>query len=60
MKELGYSDNYKYAHDFPDNFVEQEFLPENIESIKFYEPGNNKHEIEIRKRLSVQWKKYNY
>jgi len=60
MKELGYSDNYKYAHDFPDNFVEQEFLPENIEIIKFYEPGNNKHEIEIRKRLSVQWKKYNY
>jgi len=60
MKELGYSDKYKYANDFPDNFVEQEFLPENIESIKFYEPGNNKHEIEIRKRLSVQWKKYNY
>jgi len=60
MKELGYSDNYKYAHDFPDNFVEQEFLPENIEGIKFYEPGNNKHEEEIRKRLAVQWKKYNY
>lgn len=60
MKELGYSDNYKYAHDFPDNFVEQEFLPENIEGIKFYEPGNNKHEVEIRKRLAVQWKKYNY
>jgi len=60
MKELGYADNYKYAHDFPENFVEQEFLPENIESIKFYEPGNNKHEIEIRKRLAAQWKKYNY
>jgi putative ATPase len=60
MKELGYADNYKYAHDFPDNFVEQEFLPENIEGNKFYEPGNNKHELEIRKRLASQWKKYNY
>jgi putative ATPase len=60
MKELGYADNYKYAHDFPDNFVEQEFLPENIEGNKFYEPGNNKHELEIRKRLAAQWKKYNY
>lgn len=60
MKELGYADNYKYAHDFPENFVEQEFLPENIEGNKFYEPGNNKHELEIRKRLAAQWKKYNY
>jgi putative ATPase len=60
MKELGYSDNYKYAHDYNNNFVEQEFLPESLEGRRFYEPGENKHEIEIRKRLTSQWKKYNY
>ncbi len=60
MKELGYSDNYKYAHDYYNNFVEQEFLPESLEGQRFYEPGENKHEIEIRKRLTSQWKKYNY
>ena len=60
MKELGYSDNYKYAHDYNNNFVEQEFLPESLEGRRFYEPGENKHESEIRKRLTSQWKKYNY
>ena len=60
MKELGYSDNYKYAHDYNNNFVEQEFLPESLEGQRFYEPGDNKHESEIRKRLTSQWKKYNY
>ncbi|MDD3034496.1 MAG: replication-associated recombination protein A [Bacteroidales bacterium] len=60
MKELGYSDNYKYAHDYNNNFVEQEFLPESLEGHRFYEPGENKHESEIRKRLTSQWKKYNY
>lgn len=60
MKELGYSDNYKYAHDYDNNFVEQEFLPESLEGQRFYEPSDNKHESEIRKRLTSQWKKYNY
>lgn len=60
MKELGYSDNYKYAHDYNNNFVDQEFLPESLEGQRFYEPGDNKHESEIRKRLTSQWKKYNY
>ncbi|MCK9629594.1 MAG: replication-associated recombination protein A [Bacteroidales bacterium] len=60
MKELGYSDNYKYAHDYNNNFVEQEFLPESLEGHRFYDPGNNKHETDIRKRLTSQWKKYNY
>jgi ATPase related to the helicase subunit of the Holliday junction resolvase len=60
MKELGYSDNYKYAHDYNNNFVEQEFLPESLEGQRFYDPGDNKHESEIRKRLTSQWKKYNY
>lgn len=60
MKELGYGDNYKYAHDYTGNFVEQEFLPEGAENSRFYEPGENAKEQEIKKRLLTQWKKYNY
>jgi len=60
MKELGYSDNYKYAHNFENNFVDLEFLPKELEGRRFYEPGDNKHESETKKRLSTQWKKYNY
>lgn len=61
MKEIGYGSNYKYAHDFENNFAEQEFLPENIRGEKFYDPGNNTKENEIRKRMKFLWKnKYNY
>lgn len=61
MKEIGYGNNYKYAHDFENNFTEQEFLPGNIRGEKIYDPGNNTKENEIRKRLKFLWKnKYNY
>lgn len=61
MKEIGYGSNYKYAHDFENNFAEQEFLPKNIKGEKFYDPGNNTKENEIRKRMKFLWKnKYNY
>jgi putative ATPase len=61
MKELGYHKGYKYAHSFENNFTEMEFLPENIKGKKFYEPGNNKREDEIRQRLKSLWgEKYNY
>ena len=60
MKELGYGKEYKYAHDYEDNFVEQEFLPDALRGRKFYEPGNNAREAEIRRRLQTLWKKYNY
>lgn len=60
MKDLGYSENYKYAHAFEGNFVDQEFLPEGLESTKFYEPGANAREEEIRKRLKSLWDKYEY
>ena len=60
MKELGYHKNYKYAHDFDGNFVDQEFLPDVLQGHKFYEPGNNAREAEIRRRLQALWKKYNY
>ncbi|MGB5204604.1 MAG: replication-associated recombination protein A [Eudoraea sp.] len=59
MKELGYGENYKYAHDFEDNFTDLEFLPEQIKGTSFYIPGNNKREIALREFLEKRWgKKY--
>jgi putative ATPase len=61
MKELGYGDEYKYAHDFENNFAEQEFLPNEIQNTSFYEPGNNAREKELRNFLKNRWKgKYGY
>jgi putative ATPase len=61
MKDIGYGKGYKYAHDFDNNFTEQEFLPEEISGKKFYEPGKNAREEELRKRLKALWgKKYGY
>ena len=61
MKDIGYGKGYKYAHDFQDNFTELEFLPEKIKGKKFYEPGDNPREKEIRNRLKKLWKnKYRY
>ena len=60
MKDLGYAKDYKYAHAYEGNFVDQEFLPEGMEGTKFYEPGPNPREEEIRKRLRNEWEKYNY
>ncbi len=61
MKEIGYGDNYKYAHEFEGNFTDLEFLPERIKGLAFYEPGSNKREIDDRKMLKNRWKdKYKY
>jgi putative ATPase len=61
MKELGYGDEYKYSHDFDNNFAEQEFLPNEIANTTFYEPGNNARENELRNFLKNRWKnKYGY
>jgi putative ATPase len=60
MKELGYAKDYRYAHAFEGNFVDQEFLPDSLKGCKFYEPGQNVRENEIRKRLQQLWKKYDY
>lgn len=61
MKDLNYGDNYQYAHDFENNFINLEFLPENIVGTTFYEPGNNARENEIRSFLKIRWKnKYGY
>lgn len=61
MKEMGYHEGYKYAHDYEGNFVEQEFLPDGLQGTKFYEPGDNAREKETRALLRWRWKeKYNY
>jgi putative ATPase len=61
MKELGYGDEYMYAHSYAGNFVEQEFMPETAAGTKFYEPGSNPRENEMREKLKKQWKeKYGY
>lgn len=60
MKDLGYAKDYKYAHSFEGNFVDQEFLPDKYKNLKLYEPGNNPKENEIRKKLGLLWSKYNY
>jgi putative ATPase len=60
MKDIGYGKDYKYAHSFENNFVDQEFLPEKLKAKKFYEPQNNQRENEIRARLKALWKKYGY
>ena len=61
MKQLDYGTDYKYAHDYENNFTEQEFLPDQIKGTKIYEPGNNDRETEQRKYLKKLWKeKYGY
>ena len=56
-KELGYSDNYKYPHDYPEHFVQQSYLPKELENEQFYYPAKNKQEIKILERLKNWWKK---
>lgn len=61
MKELGYGDNYKYAHNHENNFAEHEFLPKEIKNTTFYNPGNNPRENGLREFLKHRWKdKYGY
>ncbi len=61
MKDLGYGADYKYAHDFQHNFVEEEFLPASIAGTTFYSPGENTREKAIKEFLKNRWKdKYNF
>jgi putative ATPase len=61
MKKIGYGQDYKYAHDFDNNFIDMEFLPEKFKGLKFFDPQNNPRENELRSRLKSLWgKKYNY
>lgn len=61
LKELDHGKDYQYAHDHKNNFIPMEFLPEGIEGYRFYEPGENSKENQIRKFLKSRWKdKYGY
>ncbi|MDI1318280.1 replication-associated recombination protein A [Flavobacterium sp.] len=61
MKELGYGDEYLYSHNYPNNFAEQEYLPDEIKNTAFYKPGNNARENELRTFLKNRWnEKYDY
>lgn len=61
MKNLGYGKDYLYPHDYPANFVEQDYLPAEAKNTKFFEPQNNSKEREIRQRMQIYWKeKYKY
>ncbi|WP_081208811.1 replication-associated recombination protein A [Salegentibacter sediminis] len=61
MKDIGYGKDYKYAHNYENNFTETEFLPEEIKGTQLYDPGNNSRENAQREFLRKRWKtKYNY
>jgi putative ATPase len=61
MKNIGYGKGYQYSHDYENNFAHQEFLPDDIKGTKFYDPGNNARENELRNYLKALWKeKYGY
>ncbi|WP_109831393.1 replication-associated recombination protein A [Reichenbachiella versicolor] len=61
MKEIGYGKGYQYAHSYEGNFVEHEFMPDQLKGTKLYDPGKNPREEEMRKKLRSQWKsKYGY
>jgi putative ATPase len=56
MKDLGYGKDYKYPHDYPEHFIEEEYLPENIKGKTYYHPTEQGFEREIKKRLEV-WRR---
>jgi putative ATPase len=61
MKSLGYSDNYKYPHDYEGNFVRESYMPEELKNVQFYSPSENGFEKTIKERLVKFWqglKKY--
>ena len=61
MKDLDYGKNYKYAHDYTNNFIDQEYLPEEISGTKIYKPDNNTRENQFKEVLKNRWKnKYGY
>lgn len=55
MKDLDYGKEYKYAHSYEGNFVDQDFLPQEIKEVKLYEPGNNATEKKIYEELKKKW-----
>jgi len=61
MKNIGYGKDYKYAHSYDNNFIDLDFLPDEVKGTKLYEPGNNARENEAKEKLKKQWgKRYDY
>ena len=58
MKQIGYGKDYKYAHGYEGSFAQQNFLPEELKGKKFFEPGKNAREEEIRKKLQQWWSEW--
>ena len=55
MKDIGYGKNYHYSHNYEGNFIQQNFLPDELKGTKLYEPSNNARENELRKQLQRWW-----
>ena len=60
MEDLGYSDGYMYAHDYPGHFADLEFMPADLAGTRLYDPADNRKEEEMRRKLASLWKKYGY
>lgn len=61
MKDINYGEGYEYAHNYENNFVDLEFMPDSLKNVRIYEPGINAREQELRKFLKDRWKdKYGY
>jgi putative ATPase len=61
MKELGYGEGYQYSHDYPENFYEQEFLPQELIGTNFFSPGSSQKELDIAKQIQKWWQdKYKF
>jgi putative ATPase len=61
MKDLNYGKGYKYSHDYANNFINQEFLPDELIGTKLFDPANNSREAHMREFLKTRWKdKYSY
>lgn len=57
MKELGYGKSYKYSHAYEGNFVDQQYLPDQLKNKRIWQPGNNQQELAIKERLLKWWGK---
>ncbi len=55
MKQLGYGKDYKYAHDYENHFVKQQFLPDEVEGVRFWQPQENAAEIKLKERMQMLW-----
>ena len=55
MKELGYGENYKYAHSYEGNFVNQQYLPAKIKNKRIWKAGNSQQELSMLERLRKWW-----